>query len=105
MRKAIRRAFLPKKPQAPGKVLVSCNVPKEDGAYTVYIFSQIHINEVCHANEVKFFAADVFGFYGFMFADLGKHKYVEYVLKFIMAHSFCCTQYLQSVHCTFSVAR
>ena len=30
---------------------------------------------------VKFFAADVFGFYGFMFADLGKHKYVEYVLR------------------------
>lgn len=46
------------------------------------------MNEVCHANEVKFFAADVFGFYGFMFADLGKHKYVEYVLKYIMAHSF-----------------
>lgn len=37
----------------------------------------IHINEVCFSSGVKFFAADVFGFYGFMFADLGKHKYVE----------------------------
>lgn len=45
----------------------------------------IHINEVCHANEVKFFAADVFGFYGFMFADLGKHKYVEEKPKVIKA--------------------
>lgn len=48
--------------------------------HTITIFLlQIHINEVCHANGVKFFAADVFGFYGFMFADLGKHRYVEYV--------------------------
>ena len=42
MRKAIRIwAFLPERPQALGKVLVSCNVPKEDGAYVyiVYIFS------------------------------------------------------------------
>ena len=37
------------------------------------------MNDVCHANGVKFFAADVFGFYGYMFADLGEHKYVEYV--------------------------
>ena len=41
MRKAIRRTSLPKRPQALGKVLVNCNVPKEDGAYMyiVYIFS------------------------------------------------------------------
>jgi len=45
----------------------------------------IHINEVCHTNGVKFFAADVFGFYGFMFADLGKHKYVEEKPKVIKA--------------------
>lgn len=43
----------------------------------------IHINEVCHTKGVKFFAADVFGFYGFMFADLGQHKYVEEKPKII----------------------
>lgn len=41
---------------------------------------------MCHANGVKFFAADVFGFYGFMFADLGQHKYVEYVLRLYQNH-------------------
>lgn len=43
----------------------------------------IHINDVCHSNGVKFFSADVFGFYGYMFADLGHHKYVEEKLKVI----------------------
>lgn len=45
----------------------------------------IHINDICHANGVKFFAADVFGFYGYMFADLGEHKYVEEKPKIIKA--------------------
>lgn len=45
----------------------------------------IHMNDVCHANGVKFFAADVFGFYGYMFADLGEHKYVEEKPKVVTA--------------------
>ena len=38
---------------------------------------QVHINEICAANKIKFYTADVFGFYGHMFVDLGHHKYVE----------------------------
>ena len=48
-----------------------------------FVIFQVHINDICHANGVKFFSADVFGFYGYMFADLGEHKYVEYVIKLI----------------------
>jgi hypothetical protein len=28
---------------------------------------------------VKFFAGDVFGYYGYMFSDLGEHEYAEWV--------------------------
>lgn len=84
MRKAIKRACLLKRPQAPVTVVAAvCPRKTVLYMYIVYCNSQIHVNEVCHANGVKFFAADVFGFYGFMFADLGKHKYVEYVLRCI----------------------
>ena len=38
----------------------------------------LRINSICHKNKIKFFAADVFGFYGYMFADLGdNHEYAE----------------------------
>ncbi|EDO49380.1 predicted protein [Nematostella vectensis] len=37
----------------------------------------VSIYERCRAKNIKFFASDVFGFYGYMFADLGKHRYVE----------------------------
>ena len=35
------------------------------------------INKICDQNGIKFFAGDVFGYYGFMFADLGKHEFAE----------------------------
>ena len=54
------------------------------GLKWILFVSKIHMNDVCHANDVKFFAADVFGFYGYMFADLGEHKYVEYVNKSLL---------------------
>ena len=39
----------------------------------------LRINSVCAQNGVKFFAGDVFGYYGYMFTDLGEHEYAEYV--------------------------
>ncbi|XP_069631365.1 SUMO-activating enzyme subunit 1 isoform X2 [Haliaeetus albicilla] len=30
-----------------------------------------------HKNSVKFFTGDVFGYHGYMFADLGEHEFVE----------------------------
>lgn len=41
----------------------------------------IRINNICAQNAVKFFAGDVFGFYGYMFSDLGVHEYAEEVPK------------------------
>ena len=35
------------------------------------------LDHVCRDGGVKFYAGDVFGFYGYMFADLGKHEYAE----------------------------
>ncbi|NXG81167.1 SAE1 enzyme, partial [Baryphthengus martii] len=37
----------------------------------------VQIDRICHRNGVKFFAGDVFGYHGFMFADLGEHDFVE----------------------------
>ncbi|CAM9494308.1 SUMO-activating enzyme subunit 1 isoform X1 [Lampetra fluviatilis] len=37
----------------------------------------IKINSICHERKIKFFAGDVFGYHGYMFADLGIHDYVE----------------------------
>lgn len=36
------------------------------------------INEICADNNIKFFCGDVFGYYGYMFSDLGLHEYAEY---------------------------
>lgn len=36
-----------------------------------------HLDAVCRAQEIKFIAGDVFGFYGYQFADLGVHHYAE----------------------------
>lgn len=38
------------------------------------------LDRVCQEGAVKFYAGDVFGFYGFMFADLGTHEYAEWVV-------------------------
>ena len=37
----------------------------------------IRINTICHENNIKFYAADVFGYYGYMFADLIEHEFAE----------------------------
>lgn len=37
----------------------------------------VRVNQICHEHSIRFFAGDVFGFYGFMFADLNEHQYVE----------------------------
>lgn len=39
------------------------------------------IDQICADNNVKFFAGDVFGYYGYMFSDLGEHEYAEEVPK------------------------
>ncbi|XP_071277296.1 SUMO-activating enzyme subunit 1 isoform X8 [Agelaius tricolor] len=39
--------------------------------------SMVRINQICHKNGIKFFTGDVFGYHGFMFADLGQHEFVE----------------------------
>lgn len=37
----------------------------------------LRINKVCSDHKVKFFGGDVYGFYGYMFADLGEHEFAE----------------------------
>ncbi|XP_046427972.1 SUMO-activating enzyme subunit 1 [Neodiprion fabricii] len=39
------------------------------------------INRACRKNGVKFFAGDVWGTFGYTFADLGKHDFVEDVVQ------------------------
>lgn len=35
------------------------------------------IDKISAENNIKFFAGDVFGYYGYMFSDLGNHEYAE----------------------------
>ena len=35
------------------------------------------INQICADNKIKFFCGDVFGYYGYLFSDLGFHEYAE----------------------------
>lgn len=39
----------------------------------------IRINDICRQNKILFFAGDVFGMFGYTFADLQDHQYVEEV--------------------------
>ena len=39
--------------------------------------AMVKINEICHENNIMFFAGDIFGYYGYMFADLNEHDYAE----------------------------
>lgn len=41
----------------------------------------LQINDVCHKNNIMFFAGDVFGFYGYMFTDLNEHEYAEEITE------------------------
>lgn len=49
---------------------------------------QIRINNFCRANNVKFYAADMWGMFGYSFIDLQKHEYSEYV----NSHKQLCKQ-------------
>lgn len=40
-------------------------------------FIFFRINKVCFDYKVKFFGGDVYGFYGYMFVDLGEYEFVE----------------------------
>lgn len=37
----------------------------------------VKVNQICHKRGIKFFMGDVFGYHGYMFADLGEHEFVE----------------------------
>uniref|UniRef100_A0A8C3CTE3 SUMO1 activating enzyme subunit 1 n=1 Tax=Cairina moschata TaxID=8855 RepID=A0A8C3CTE3_CAIMO len=37
----------------------------------------VRVDQICHKHGVKFFTGDVFGYHGYMFADLGEHEFVE----------------------------
>merc|ERR1719461_26810 len=41
----------------------------------------LKVNKICRANNIKFFAGDIFGFFGYSFMDLIKHDYVEEEVK------------------------
>lgn len=38
---------------------------------------QIRINKICRANNIKFYAADMWGMFGYSFVDLQEHEFVE----------------------------
>lgn len=38
---------------------------------------QIRINNICRSNNIKFFATDLWGMFGYSFADLQNHEYAE----------------------------
>lgn len=37
----------------------------------------VRLNQICRLNGIKFFAGDIFGFFGYMFADLQIHEYSQ----------------------------
>lgn len=37
----------------------------------------VKVDDACHKHGVKFFSGAVFGYYGYMFSDLGTHEYAE----------------------------
>ncbi|GAB1609488.1 SUMO-activating enzyme subunit 1-like [Argonauta hians] len=39
------------------------------------------INKLCHEHDIKFFATDVYGYFGYMFSDLGSHEFAEEIPK------------------------
>ncbi|XP_071079593.1 SUMO-activating enzyme subunit 1-like [Haliotis cracherodii] len=41
--------------------------------------TQCRINKICADKKIQFFSGDVFGYYGYMFSDLGEHEYAEEV--------------------------
>ncbi|XP_072163927.1 SUMO-activating enzyme subunit 1-like [Diadema setosum] len=49
--------------------------------------TMMRINDMCHRNDIKFFAGDVYGFYGFSFTDLNHHSFVEEKVKKVKGSS------------------
>ena len=41
------------------------------------IEQQVRIDNICRANKVKFFSADLWGMFGFSFSDLQEHEFAE----------------------------
>ncbi|XP_061453419.1 SUMO-activating enzyme subunit 1 isoform X2 [Rhineura floridana] len=41
----------------------------------------VKVDQICHKNGIKFFTGDVFGYHGYMFANLGEHEFVEEKMK------------------------
>uniref|UniRef100_A0A6J0T687 SUMO-activating enzyme subunit 1 n=1 Tax=Pogona vitticeps TaxID=103695 RepID=A0A6J0T687_9SAUR len=39
--------------------------------------SLLKVEQICQKNNIKFFTGDVFGYHGYMFANLGEHEFVE----------------------------
>ena len=37
----------------------------------------LRLNDLCRENDSLFFAGDVFGYYGYSFADLNEHEFSE----------------------------
>lgn len=37
----------------------------------------IRLDNICAKNSIMFFSGSVFGYYGYMFADLNQHEYAE----------------------------
>lgn len=42
---------------------------------------QIRIDNICRANKIKFFSADLWGMFGYSFADLQDHEFAEDIIK------------------------
>lgn len=42
---------------------------------------QVRIDNICRKNNIKFFAADMWGMFGFSFADLQEHEFAEDIIK------------------------
>lgn len=63
---------------------------KEDSFFTKFdvicvtccpLTLQCRLDRLCFENNIKFFSGDVFGFYGYSFADLGTHEYLHEKVK------------------------
>ena len=53
-------------------VVIATNCSKEE---------LLRINSICRAENILFYAGDIFGFYGFSFMDLVSHEYVQEVTE------------------------
>ncbi|XP_053577797.1 SUMO-activating enzyme subunit 1 [Bombina bombina] len=46
----------------------------------------VKVDQICHKQGIKFFTGDIFGYHGYMFADLGEHEFVEEKTKIAKAN-------------------